>query len=219
MNLEPSVGAPADSAASVDRWIVRAVAGDRSSQESLLLHFHDPLLASIRRWMAGGAPAPLAAEDVLQDALAEALGRIRTLQPQGERAFFAWMKAICRTRLLNRIEAERAQKRGGGRHRARRSAEDSTATTLLGRLAGPDPTPSLLARQSEAVALIAAAVARLDPARRRIVELRFGQGLSLQQIAEQTQKTRGAIKMIINRALKQLREELAGTLGETSRGA
>jgi RNA polymerase sigma factor (sigma-70 family) len=96
---------------------------------------------------------------------------------------------------------------------------DGKATSILNHLAGRDPTPSLIARRSEAVGLIAAALAKLDPVRQQVMEFRFGQGMSLEEIAARTGKTEGAIKMIINRAIKDLREELAVDFGQSSAGA
>jgi RNA polymerase sigma-70 factor (ECF subfamily) len=209
-----------DNAEGLNDLLQKACAGDRSSLESLLIHFHDPLLRFISRSMSPVAVAIAAPEDVLQETLIEAFRSIKTLQPRGRQQFFAWLKMIARTRLLNLIEARHAKKRGGERRRITHIAgSDGSATSILGHLAASDPTPSLIARQSEGVELIAAALAKLDPVRRQIMELRFGQGVPLSEIATITGKTEGAVKMMINRAIKELREELAVDFGQSSTGA
>src|SRR5258708_22016833 len=97
----------------LDDLIHRAIAGDRSSLESLLIHFHDPLLRFIRRSMSPAASVLAAPEDVLQETLTEAFRSIRTLQPRGRQALFACLETIARTQLLNWNHAQHAPQLGG----------------------------------------------------------------------------------------------------------
>jgi RNA polymerase sigma-70 factor (ECF subfamily) len=201
----------------LDQLIQNASAGDRGSLEALLVHFHDPLLGFIQKSVSRGTLQWLTPEDVLQETLIEAFRSARTLEPQGSRAFFSWLKKIARTRLLNMIEAHRAQKRGGERRRVTHLASaNSTATSILHHLAGRDPAPSMIVRRKEVVNAIAKALTRLDQVPKEIIEMRFGKGLSIQDIAAKTGKSEGAVKMVINRAIKELREILDDGFGKYS---
>lgn len=50
----------------------------------------------------------------------------------------------------------------------------------------------------------------LPPDQRRVVELRFGEGKSIREIAQELGRTEGAVKQLQFRALKNLRNQLEG---------
>ncbi|HZZ41637.1 MAG TPA: RNA polymerase sigma factor [Tepidisphaeraceae bacterium] len=185
----------------------RAVEGDASALEELLLHFHDPMLAEIRRLMCGQDGA----EDVLQEVMIETFRRIRTLEARGGEAFGAWLRAIARTRVINRAKAGRRLKRGGGMER-------DVAESVWERIVGWETAASVTARKKEAIEFIAREVGRLDENRRQAIRMRYGQGMSVEQIAIKMGKKPGAVKMLINRAIKELREAMGTGAGDFSRG-
>jgi len=204
----------------LDPTIRSAIAGNSASLESLLLHFHDPLLQFIQSSAHLGATPDLSPEDILQETFIETFRHIQSLEARGPDAFFAWLKSIARTRLLNMIAARKAQKRGGLHHRvATPASPDATATTILELLAATDTTPSLITRRAEANHLTARAIAALDPDRRHVLDLRFVQGLPLADIAARTGKSEGAVKMLIHRTLQDLRAALAKSFGNSFPGA
>jgi RNA polymerase sigma factor (sigma-70 family) len=190
----------------LDYLIQKAITGDRASLESLLLHFHDPLLKSIRARRLRHNISTIADEDVLQETLMEVLHRIGSLQPQGSEAFFAWLKVIARTRMINMVKAQLAQKRGGLLHQVQPAPSDATVTTLISHFAADQPTPSRIVRRKELKLVIATALANLNPNQRQIMELRYGQGLPVKEIGAQLGLGEGAVKMHINRSLKELRQ-------------
>lgn len=205
--------------ARLDDLVLKASAGDASSLELILMHFHDPLLRFIRGLESGQVLYGAAAEDVLQETMIEAFRGIRKLEARGSEAFLAWLKAIARTRLINLVKAARAQKRGGGRQPiVRRGDEDATATSILNLIAARDPTPSLIVRRAEAVGAIHRAITRLEPAQRELIECRYGQGMSVEELAARTGKSKGAIKMLIHRVVKDLRAAVSADIGESSAG-
>ncbi len=199
--------------------IVKAAAGDRWSLETLLIHFHDPLLQFITTSLLS-RDAAFTAEDVLQETLMEAFRAVASLDPRGPDSFLAWLKSIARTRFLNMIAAQKARKRGGDHRRVQSAPNpDITAVSILARLAGQDPTPSWIARRQEVLAAISKALALLDDERREIIDLRYRQGLPLEEIVARTGKTEGAVKMLLNRTIKELRDILSQNFGEFSAGA
>jgi RNA polymerase sigma factor (sigma-70 family) len=186
----------------LDDLIVKAAACDRPALESLLLHFYDPLLSYVRKLFSrdiGVAP-----EDVVQVTMIEAFQRIWSLDAQGGDAFFAWLKTIARSRIANMIEARRAQKRGGDRKPITRLADtEGVERSILRLIASPQRTPSLIARRKEASDALKLALSRLDKERRELMTLRYGQGLSYQEIALLEGKTVAAVKMHIHRTLSR----------------
>jgi RNA polymerase sigma-70 factor (ECF subfamily) len=56
-------------------------------------------------------------------------------------------------------------------------------------------------------------VERLPPDQRRVVEMRFGDGKSIQETAAAVGRSEGAIKQLQRRALENLRDELEGRHG------
>jgi RNA polymerase sigma-70 factor (ECF subfamily) len=200
---------------SLDDTVKRAVAGDQSALESLLLHFHDPLLRFIQHSLA---PIPgLSPEDLLQETMIEVFRGMRGLKPQGSDAFFAWLKTIAQTRRLNFFAAANAQKRGGGRKPITSDrGVDGTVTSVLHLLIGPDRTPSLIVRRNEAVGIVTKALNSLDADRRRIIDLRYGRGCSIRDIADREGKGEGAIKMLIHRTMNELRDAIRLEFGDFS---
>jgi RNA polymerase sigma-70 factor (ECF subfamily) len=70
----------------------------------------------------------------------------------------------------------------------------------------PSPSSNLLARE-RAVAL-ANHLARIPPQYREVIVLRNLQGLSFAEVAERTNRTSGAVRMLWLRAIKLLREQM-----------
>ena len=62
--------------------------------------------------------------------------------------------------------------------------------------------------QQLSIDLVRAALARINPAERDVVMLRFLLGLSLQEVAEAIDKSVGAVKSLQHRGLRSLRVAL-----------
>jgi RNA polymerase sigma-70 factor (ECF subfamily) len=195
-----------------DYLVRQAVAGDRRALESLLLEHHDSLLRFVRAQLSPADGAWITPEDILQETFIEAFRRVRSLETHGRAAFLGWLRTIARTRLINQVHARNAAKRGGGRPPAG-DPFDATATSILQQIAGRDPSPSLVVRRKEALKRLAEAIAELDSPRQHVLNLRYKQGLPIAEIARETGKTEGAIKMLISRTIDALRQRLAADGG------
>jgi RNA polymerase sigma-70 factor (ECF subfamily) len=201
----------------IDELIRRSASGDAVAAEQVLLHFHDPLLKFIRSTLAPTNSTDLSADDLFQETLVEAFRKVRGLQSQGSAAFFGWLKVIARNRHLNRVKAAKALKRRG--RIARGHDPDATAMSILPLIAGAGPTASVILRRKEAAGIVANALGKLGADRREVIELRYGQGMSAADVAARLGKSEGAVKMLIHRAIKELREVIAAEHGEFSIGA
>jgi RNA polymerase sigma-70 factor (ECF subfamily) len=202
----------------LDQLILLATRGDRAAQETLLLHFHDPLLLHINQFLAPSPATGFTMDDVLQETLVEAFRGFSKLKPLGSDAFLGWLRTIARTRMINMVNRARAEKRGGQRRPLPPNAvSDQTICSVLSLIAGAGPTPSLALRRKEAAAALAVALEKLDPLKREVMELRFGKGLSVPEVAEQLGKNESAVKMLIHRTVKELRASM-DNLGEFTAG-
>jgi RNA polymerase sigma-70 factor (ECF subfamily) len=196
-----------------DQWVERAVAGDRASLDSLLLHFHDPLRQFIVASIALGKTAGISHDEIFQETMVAAIRGIERIQPRGADAFFSWLKTIALNCHRNMVEAAQAQKRGGGRSPVTRK-EDPTATSILKQIAGSDPSPSLVSRRKESIEAIARAVTRLTPSQRQLIERYYQSGMSVRDLAKELDKSEEAIRTSIHRIHKTLRDMLASEFGE-----
>ena len=132
------------------------------------------------------------AEDAVQEALWAATRAIRTFR--GSAASIAsWLFTIVRRECLRRIE---------GRRRAPSSLEDEhpVAAEVV------DPDDALARRQR--IALLAGALAELDPSHREVILLRDIQELSAPEAAEQLGISIDALKSRLHRARVSLRDHV-----------
>lgn len=203
----------------IDELVLRSAAGDTSAIESLLLHFHDPLLRFIHSTLTSPNSPDFSAEDLLQETLVEAFRRAKGLEAQGSAAFFAWLKTIAHHRHLNHVKSASALKRGGARKRIVKGAvAESTATSILHLIAGTEARPSVIVRRKEAVGVVALALAKLDAERRQAIELRYAQRMSNAEVAEKMGKSEGAVKMLIARTLRELRRSIEADFKDFTAG-
>jgi RNA polymerase sigma-70 factor (ECF subfamily) len=191
-----------------DALIARAVAGDATALESLLLKYYDRLLRRVSRDIPQNLPSVLSAEDVLQDTFVEAFRSIRRFTPQGEQRFFSWLGTIAAHRLTDAIKALRRAKRGGGM-RPLRPADDSRGiAALLENLKVSERTPSRSVAVREAVSAVRVALSGSKEEYREVLQLRYLEGLPVTATAERMNKTEAAVHKLSGRALERLRQAL-----------
>jgi RNA polymerase sigma-70 factor (ECF subfamily) len=117
---------------------------------------------------------------------------------RGEGSFAGWLYRLA----CNVEHDERA--RGGARDLAAAAAAAADGAAAADS-AGAAAPPEAIARR-ESVARLYAALARLEPQERALVEFRWFQGLRAEQIAERLGCTPGAARVRLHRAHLRLRE-------------
>jgi RNA polymerase sigma factor (sigma-70 family) len=175
-----------------DRLIARAREGDARAYEELVRRHQQ--LAFRTAWVLTGSAAD--AEEAAQDAFVKAwraLPRFKAGSP-----FRPWLLAIVAREASTR-------RRAAGRRAAwtARAAQDE-------RWVPPQPeTPTEVAvLQRERAATLLAALARLEPRDREVIELRHVLGLSERETAAALRCRPGTVKSRLSRALDRLREDL-----------
>jgi RNA polymerase sigma-70 factor, ECF subfamily len=140
---------------------------------------------------------PADAEEVVCDTYAQ-IWQAASRYESSRGSVMGWMLTICRSRALDLLRQRRARERIT-------VDQDEPEQVLEGRSdEGPDSL--LLALQQGSA--VRRALESLSPIRRQLVSLAFLQGLSHQEIVEQTGLPMGTVKSHIRRALTVLRKEL-----------
>lgn len=137
------------------------------------------------------------AEEVVCDTYAQIWESARRFE-SGRGSALGWMLTICRSRALDLLRQRRSRAR---------TADGFERETELGDTMD-EAAPDALLQALQQGTSVQRALAALTPIRRRLVSLAFLQGLSHQEIVEETGLPLGTVKSHIRRALTMLREEL-----------
>jgi RNA polymerase sigma-70 factor (ECF subfamily) len=198
-------------------WIDKARKGDQAAVSALLATYHSMLRARAVDKMGPVLAARLEAEDVLQQVYLEVLRKIESFEGRDPQAFLNWTLTILDHKLADARRALHRLKRDVAREQAHPAmATQESCINLLEKLYAQSGTPSRIVRREEAVGALIASVSRLSDTYRQVIQLRFLEGRSVEQVAERLGKSSAAVKMLTMRALAELRE-LMGELGEFTR--
>jgi RNA polymerase sigma-70 factor (ECF subfamily) len=190
--------------------VQRAARGERAALERLLLDHFAPLNAHVARLMPPSLRSVVGVEDIVQSTFTNVFQSIGQYEVREDASFLSWLLTIAENHLRDAVRAQKRKKRGGDRVRVQDlpGAEQSHQVQLLDVLIGPDHTPSRSAARREGMQAIHTALAGLPEEYRRAIELRYFDGYSLEETAVLMGRTTGAVRGLIDRARRQIRESL-----------
>ena len=193
-----------DTRACVDR----AAQGDAQAVEALLGHYAPGLRAYVRLNAGGVVLAQEESMDIVQSACREVLEHIEKFRYSGEGAFKHWLYTTAIRKIRDKHKFYRADKRDVLRNKPAQEASQSAdtpgdAAQLLASY-GTLSTPSGRVATREEIARIEGAFAALSEEHREVILLARIVGLSHAEIAERTNKSEGATRMLLHRALARL---------------
>jgi RNA polymerase sigma-70 factor (ECF subfamily) len=190
--------------------IERAVRGERAALERLLLDHFAPLSAHVAKRMPPSLQSVVGVEDIVQTTFTNVFQSIDKYAARDDATFLSWLLAIAENQLRDVVRAHKRKKRGGDRVRVEEvpAEEQSHEVQLLDILVGPDHTPSRSAARREGMQAIRTALAELPEEYRRAIELRYFDGYSLEETAILMDRTTGAVRGLVDRARRQIRELL-----------
>ena len=179
----------------IPEWVAKAQSGDRDAFDRLVDQHQDRLERLVRSPMGRHLRSDAEPSDVVQDVLLRAFGAIDRFRWSGEDSFMRWLGAIAENVILN------ATKRLS-RHRALR---------LDRSVAGDEKSPSKELRRGERFDRLEASLEQVSPDHREVILLARIEGLSIKEIARRMNRSESAIKSLLLRALKSLRQSFGDT--------
>lgn len=151
--------------------------------------------------------------DVVQEVLVEAHRRLADYLQNPVMAFHLWLRQIAKDRIIDAHRRHRVSgKRSVDREQALnfRVADDRSTADLCGQLLDPELTPATAAAQREMARMVEEAICRLDETDHEILVMRHYEQLTNQEVAQALGLTEPAASMRYLRAIRRLRELLAG---------
>jgi RNA polymerase sigma-70 factor, ECF subfamily len=134
------------------------------------------------------------AEDATARTFLSALRAIGSFSDEGA-SFRAWLFRIARNTVAN-----------AHRSRARRRTEPMEA--VVADPPAPDADPAGLSLRADDARRVRAALVQLPDERRQVILLRFADGLSAREIGLVLDRSEGAVRVLLHRALRELAERL-----------
>jgi RNA polymerase sigma-70 factor, ECF subfamily len=169
----------ADDAPDDDALVERFRGGDHAAFDALVRRYQKPIYWLALRYTGNDADA----KDVAQRALVQAFVRVRELRDGG--AFRTWVYRVAANLSLNLVR------------------DRKPAAALSDDLAAAPAREPLV--EEEAQRRLRAAVARLPPQQRPVVELRVFEELPFRAVAEVAECSEDSAKVNFHHALKRLR--------------
>ncbi len=145
------------------------------------------------------------AEDVSQEAFVTAYRSLASWR--GDGPFGAWLTRIAIRIALRRVGQRRSVTWIDATAATEKTHPGTADEAVMGDMStGARSDPATIALRSERAADLRSAVAALPEPYREVVSLRFFGGLSLEEIARQTERPLGTVKTHLRRGLLRLRE-------------
>ncbi len=191
----------------------RARQGDPVAVDRLLTRQREPLRRMIDLRLDPALAGRVDASDVVQDVLLEASRRLADYLRDPAMPFHLWLRHIAKDHIIDAHRRHRkAQRRSLDREQPLRVAglPDQSSLDLAAELFDQELTPATAAIQQELKRRLEDAVARLDADDREIILMRHFEQLANQEVAALLGLTPAAASMRYLRALRRLRDVLAG---------
>jgi RNA polymerase sigma factor (sigma-70 family) len=193
MMLDNSLMADVRADSSVE-LLVKAQSGDGEALNGLLARY----LPRLKRWASGRLPAGmrtmLDTNDLVQDAVINALRNLETLEIRTEGTLQAYLRRAVNNRIID------LYRRAGRRPTRQEMPEDA---------ASPAASPLEAAIGADGVELYERALATLSDADQEAIVLRVELGLDFEEIATQLGKpSTDAARMAVSRAIARLADAM-----------
>lgn len=142
--------------------------------------------------------------DVVQETLLKVHENFHTFRGSTELEWMAWLRTILVNRMADLQKRLRRRRRMAPRERSLEAVADRSSAMLRNLVPASGPSPSQEAQRREAAALVADAIAALEPEDREVVILRNLQELDWNQIGQETGRSPDAARMLWARAMQRV---------------
>ncbi len=191
------------------RLLARARAGDLGAFNQLFGRHRELLRLVLRSQMSPALRQKADSDDLLQETFLTASQSLPEFRGQDSGSFTRWLQVIAARRVCDAYRKYMgAQKRSARRevsldqmmNLARRSSE-----RLAAQFAAPSASPSQAPRHDELLVALANAISELPEHYQKVIELRFIRECSLDSLAIELDRSKGAVTMLLARAVERLR--------------
>lgn len=187
--------------------------GDAQALAELFSLERERLWRLIHFRMAEPLRGRLEPDDVLQEAFLAASQRLKHYADSPATSPFLWLRMIVNQTLIDLHRQHLgAQKRDAGREVSLDGAHcaQATSASVAIQLIGAFTSPSGAAARADKLSLVQAAIEQMDPIDREVLALRHFEELSNSEVAEALGIEQKAASIRYIRALRRLKEVLAG---------
>lgn len=181
---------------------------DRRNLQRELLSRMRPLRRFVEARIPGRFRGDIDTDDILQETWIAAYRTADAFQPQHADAVDRWLMRIAKSKIVDAIRLARTQRRGGDRRVSAPGRRRSSLADLFATVEGAQRTPSAEIRASEAAHLACIALQHLAPRARRLMEMRYLEGVPQKEIARRLEMTETAVNGQLHRGLRALRRRL-----------
>ncbi|QDV36519.1 sigma-70 family RNA polymerase sigma factor [Tautonia plasticadhaerens] len=175
--------------------------------------FRPYLVALARLRLGAGGRGKVEASDVVQQTLLEAHRCRDQFRGRGEAEMAAWLRKLLACNLVDAFRARGRACRDDGRERSLEAELERSSARLADFLAADQTSPSEAAGRLEQALLLADALGRLPEAQRAALELRYGRGLAVLEIARELDRSPAAVAGLLKRGVRELRALLGDREG------
>jgi RNA polymerase sigma-70 factor (ECF subfamily) len=185
--------------------VTLAKEGDPSAVDQLCRIYGERIRRIIRLRIDRKLRPKLDSVDVVQDALVQALAGLENFTYKNEGDFLRWLSKIAENKLHDILDKFHADKRDIRREIPFKKIEANTEGGSFG-IDGPlqTTTPSVLFSRKEQLDRLESAIDQLKPEYREVIFLSRIERLSHEEIAVKMGKSKGAVAMLLSRALVAL---------------
>ena len=177
--------------------------GDSGAIDQLCRIYGERIRRIIRLRMDRKLRSKIDSVDVVQDALILALAGLKNFTYRNEGDFLRWLSRIAENKLHDILDKFHADKRDIRREIPFKQVEE--VNTDEGSLGAGDPmqttTPSVLLSRKEQLNRLERAMDNLKPEYREVIYFSRIERLSNDEIAKSLNKSKGAVAMLLSRAL------------------
>lgn len=175
--------------------VTKAQSGDRQAFEQLVELSRERLANVVAARVGAHLRAQIDVDDVIQETFTRAFESIGRFRSQGEDSLHRWFATIAEHVILE-----------VARERQRRPKFQ-----LYQDPSGSAATPSKLFRRNERFERLEQALNHLSPEHREVIVLSRIERLKIDRIAERMRRSPDAVKQLLSRALKSLKESFGDT--------
>jgi RNA polymerase sigma-70 factor (ECF subfamily) len=199
----------------LETLLIEARSGDATAREKLLALYRPYLRLSAGRRLPRVVQKRVDASDIAQQTLIDAVRGLDDFRGRTEPEFTAWMMRLLERNLLQSLRNHTLGKRDV-RLEQNWTDESGSAQMVWHSLAGSGSSPESRVLHGETALQLAAVLDKLPADQRTAVEMRYIAHKSLQEIAEEMERTVGSVAGLIRRGVDSMQTHLPGDFGELS---